>query len=136
PMADNEELRLVVSLDDQASGGLARLKQEMAGLGGPGTAANLQTLRHNSEQMGSTLKGVGNVAAEVGKNFKGVGEAVSVARLGIAALGGPITLTIAGLTLLATKGTEAIAAFAGLREEAEKLQRLGQIQIATGFRVA
>ena len=61
-MPDQEELKLVVTLDDQASAGLLNLKNQLAALGGGGGASGLGAM---GAQAGAAAKGVNALAGEM-----------------------------------------------------------------------
>jgi uncharacterized protein (TIGR02594 family) len=116
-MAEREELQLVVTIDDQASAALEKLKAAMQELGSGALAATNERLRRQNLELTQTLR---NVRVE---SERMSGMTASLVR-GLTAVGGAIT-SIAG----ATVGINALKAFT------DEMIKLDQLSKTTGFGV-
>ena len=78
-MAEFEELRLTVSLIDNASAGLARLNQEIKNLGSGANAANMDRVKRQLDETGGKLKQFGDQGAAVGVSMGGMVRGLTAA---------------------------------------------------------
>ena len=108
-MADveTEELRLVITLTDNASGAVAALRKEFQSLGSGETAANTEKFKRGHTEITRMIKELGHAAEGGEKALLGL-----VGRLGLVGAG------------IAAVGTAVIAALSSLRVFSDKLQDL------------
>ena len=67
---EQEELRLTVTLADNASAGLAKLNEEIKQLGSGAGQQHVEKFKRETTELTSKIKGM---SGEVGEAFKGLG---------------------------------------------------------------
>jgi hypothetical protein len=93
-MAEQEELRLTVTLADNASAGLAKLNDQIKQIGGTETSQHTEKFKRETQELTKVVKGLGG---EAGEAFKALGMlrlGLSGAALGVGMLGVAIAKTI------------------------------------------
>ena len=108
-MAEQEELKLTVTLADNASAGLAKLNEEIKQLGSGAGQQHIDKFKRETTEMATKLKAM---SGELGEAFKGLG----MLRGGLAAGG-------AGLALF---GFEIAKQVKALQEYSDKLRGVNQ----------
>src|ERR1700758_4887749 len=87
-MADEQELRIIATLDDQASAGLSRLQANVRQLGSGPQAQAMEGMRRQSGEVATGLQqlssGFGNVTTAI-TGFAGMAALVPGALAGMAA---------------------------------------------------
>jgi hypothetical protein len=116
-LAEREELQLVVTLDDQASASLEKLKAAMQALGSGSQATTMERLRRQNLELVSTLKGVREESERM------VGMTASLTR-GLNLVGGAVAAVVG-----ATLGVR------GIKQFAESMIELKSISLQTGFSI-
>ncbi|QIG93805.1 N-acetylmuramoyl-L-alanine amidase [Bradyrhizobium sp. 6(2017)] len=106
---EQEELRLTVTLADNASAGLTKLNEEVKLLGSGAGQQHLEKFKRETGELQQKIKGLGN---EIGETFKGLGM-----------LRGGLAAGAAGLALF---GFEIMRQSKALVEYAEKIRTLNQ----------
>ena len=112
---ENEELRLTVTLVDNASQQIERIKNQLAGLGGGQASASMEKLKRQGGELGETVR-------TLGERF-GASES---AALGMARAAG---LVVGGL---AAVGIAAQRELRTLRDFSEQMVRLRDVSQQTG----
>jgi uncharacterized protein (TIGR02594 family) len=111
-----EELRLNVSLVDNVSSALERIKSSLQNLGGGPSGAGMDRLKRQSQELTGTIKGLTG----------GFGEAATA----IGKFAGPVGLAAGAVVGL---GVAVAKALSGLRDYANEMDRLGKMATQTGL---
>ena len=114
-MPEVEELKLVVSLDDQASVGLEKVKTALQQIGGGEMAENAQRLRRHTQEMTLSFR-------SFREEIERMGRAVPIIGPGLASIAtGILGVVTASLGL------------AGIKNFADEMERLDRLSKTTGF---
>lgn len=100
---ETEELRLVVTLTDNASAGIARLRQELQGLGTGSSRENMERFKRDNEGLSRLLKGVKVEAGDAFAAIRTMGVGLGVATAGYTALAGAAAIAVKNIVDTADK---------------------------------
>src|ERR1700745_2115341 len=104
--AEFEQLRLSVNLTDNASAGLAQLRNEIAKLGGGSGGAQIERFKKQTDDLTRKIKELGGVTGDAGKAIDFFVKGVGAAGVGMATFGGIIGLQLRSLEQYADRITK------------------------------
>ncbi|WP_028164124.1 hypothetical protein [Bradyrhizobium elkanii] len=84
---EEEELRLTVSLVDNASAGIAKLREEMQSLGGGATAQGVEKFKREQSALQESAKGLEGEVSNLAGGLANMGKVSATTALGVTALG-------------------------------------------------
>src|SRR5262252_9426705 len=100
---ETEELKLIVTMTDNASASVAALRKEFQQLGGPDTEANKEKYKRGHFEITRMIKEMGNVAEGGEKALLGLIGRLGIVGASIAAVGTAVVATLSSLKAFSDK---------------------------------
>jgi uncharacterized protein (TIGR02594 family) len=95
---ETEELRLVVSLTDNATDGIARLRSELTQLGSGQNKENIERFKRETDEMSRKMRGMGTAAGSAFKDIGLLNVATVALGTGLGQLGAQLATSILNIS--------------------------------------